>query len=482
MLVRDQLFIGGRWVTPRAPQWLHVHSPHDGHLVGRAVAGDASDVDAAVNSAIGALDAWSDLTPDARAKLLERMADYLESQAPVLTKLIVDEVGTPIRAAQRIQVALPIANLRNHATRLRKITFTRRVGHSLVSRQPAGIVAAITPWNYPLHQAVLKVAGALAAGCGVVLKPSELTPLNAFYLADAAHAAGLPAGVFNLVTGSPAIVGTALVSHAGVDRVSFTGSTETGRLVAATAAQSLKRVSLELGGKSAAILLDDAPLEKAVRSVVRSCNLNSGQTCTALTRLLVPKGLVTEAQRIAADCAQSLVVGDPHSEGSQVGPLISRRQLDRVRTWIVRGESEGAALLAGGKEPLHGLPAAGHYVRPTVFGQVDSRASIAREEIFGPVLCVMSYGEVDDAIDIANSTPYGLAGAVWSADSDRALAVAQRIRAGQVDINGAAFNPEAPFGGFKQSGYGREAGEFGIEDCLEYKSIQLAEPTAHSAA
>jgi len=328
----------------------------------------------------------------------------------------------------------------------------------------------------------LKVAGALAAGCTVVLKPSELTPLNAFYVADAAYAADLPAGVFNLVAGSPTVVGTALVSHPGVEKISFTGSTATGRLVASTAAQSLKRVSLELGGKSAAILLDDAPLEKAVKSVVRSCSLNSGQTCTALTRLLVPKHLLLEAQRIAADCAQSLVVEDPHSEHSQVGPLISHRQLDRVRTWIARGEAEGAVLLAGGKEPLRQLPAAGHYIRPTVFGHVDRRASIAQEEIFGPVLCVMSYDDVDDAIGIANSTPYGLAGAVWSADTDRALSVARRVRCGQIDINGAAFNPEAPFGGFKQSGYGREAGEFGIEDCLEYKSIQLTEPTASPAA
>jgi aldehyde dehydrogenase (NAD+) len=328
-----------------------------------------------------------------------------------------------------------------------------------VVREPVGVVAAITPWNYPLHQITLKVAAALAAGCTVVLKPSEVAPFNAFVLAEIIEAAGLPKGVFNLVTGTGAQAGEALVRHPGVDMISFT--------------QSVKRVALELGGKSASVILDDADLATAVKSTVNGCYLNSGQTCTALTRMLVPEAKYSEASRIASELANAFAVGDPLAESTRLGPLSSAAQLERVRGYIRKGVAEGADLLAGGAEPPEGAPAGGYYVRPTVFGKVKNSMTIAQEEIFGPVLSIIPYRDEEDAVRIANDSPYGLAGAVWSKDEARAQRVARRIRAGQVDVNGGAFNMNAPFGGFKQSGHGREAGVYGLEEFLEYKSLQL---------
>ena len=347
------------------------------------------------------------------------------------------------------------------------------MGNSLVVREPVGVVAAITPWNYPLHQIALKVAPALAAGCTVVLKPSEVAPFNAFILAEAIEAAGLPQGVFNLVTGYGADAGEALVKHRDVDMISFTGSTRAGKRISELAAQSVKRVALELGGKSASVILDDADLATAVKGTVNGCYLNSGQTCTALTRMLVPDSLYQEAARIAAEVAKSFTVGDPLAETTRLGPLSSQAQLERVRGYIRKGLQEGAELLAGGAEPPEGVPPGGYYVKPTVFGRVSNDMTIAREEIFGPVLSIIPYQDEEDAVRIANDTVYGLAGAVWSRDDARAQRVARRIRAGQVDVNGGAFNMNAPFGGFKQSGHGREAGVYGLEEFLEYKSLQL---------
>ena len=473
MLVRDKLFIGGRWVAPSGSEMIDVHNAGTGEVMGRVPAGDARDVDAAAAAARGALDKWSATSPSVRAELLERISAGLKTRADELAKTIAQEVGMPLKLAGRIQAGLPIANFANFAKLLKEFVFEERVGNSLVTREPVGVVAAITPWNYPLHQIALKVAPALAAGCTVVLKPSEVAPFNAFILAEAIEAAGLPQGVFNLVTGYGADAGEALVKHREVDMISFTGSTRAGKRISELAAQGVKRVALELGGKSASVILDDADLAAAVKGTVNGCYLNSGQTCTALTRMLVPNSLYQEAARIAAEVAKSFTVGDPLAEATRLGPLSSQAQLERVRGFIRKGLQEGAELLAGGADAPEGVPPGGYFVKPTVFGKVKNDMTIAQEEIFGPVLSIIPYKDEEDAVRIANDTVYGLAGAVWSRDDARAQRVARRIRAGQVDVNGGAFNMNAPFGGFKQSGHGREAGVYGLEEFLEYKSLQL---------
>ncbi|HEX5768893.1 MAG TPA: aldehyde dehydrogenase family protein, partial [Burkholderiales bacterium] len=340
-------------------------------------------------------------------------------------------------------------------------------------REPIGVAGLIVPWNFPMVTTSWKVAPALAAGCTVVLKPSEVAPLNAFVFAEVVETAGLPKGVLNVVTGTGPKAGEALVKHPGVDMISFTGSTRAGKRISELAAQSVKRVALELGGKSASVILEDADLATAVKGTLNGCYLNSGQTCTALTRMLVPEKRYDEAARLAAELARSFTVGDPLAESTRLGPLTSLAQLERVRGYIKKGVDEGAELLAGGAEPPEGAPAGGYYVRPTVFGKVRNDMTIAQEEIFGPVLSIIAYKDEEDAVRIANETPYGLAGAVWSKDDAHAQRVARRIRAGQVDVNGGAFNLNAPFGGFKQSGHGREAGVYGLEEFLEYKSLQL---------
>jgi aldehyde dehydrogenase (NAD+) len=473
MLVRDKLFIGGRWVAPAGREMIDVHNAGTGEVMGRVPAGGAKDVDAAVAAARGALDKWSATSPSVRAELLEKISAGLKARAEELAKTIAQEVGMPLKLAGRIQAGLPIANFANFAKLLKEFVFEERVGNSLVTREPVGVVAAITPWNYPLHQIALKVAAALAAGCTVVLKPSEVAPFNAFILAEATEAAGLPPGVFNLVTGYGKDAGEALVMHRDVDMISFTGSTRAGKRISELAAQSVKRVALELGGKSASVILDDADLATAVKGTVNGCYLNSGQTCTALTRMLVPQSRYEEAAKIAAEVANGFSVGDPLAETTRLGPLSSQAQLERVRGYIRKGLQEGAELLAGGADAPEGVPPGGYYVKPTVFGKVRNDMTIAREEIFGPVLSIIPYKDEEDAVRIANDTVYGLAGAVWSRDDARAQRVARRIRAGQVDVNGGAFNMNAPFGGFKQSGHGREAGVYGLEEFLEYKSLQL---------
>ena len=473
MLVRDKLFIGGRWVAPSGREMIDVHNAGTGEVMGRVPAGSAKDVDVAVAAARRAFESWSNTSADQRAELLGKISANLKARTDELAKTIAQEVGMPLKLAGRIQAGLPIANFANFAKLLKEFVFENRVGNSLVVREPVGVVAAITPWNYPLHQIALKVAPALAAGCTVVLKPSEVAPFNAFILAEAIEAAGLPQGVFNLVTGFGADAGEALVRHRDIDMISFTGSTRAGKRISELAAQSVKRVALELGGKSASVILDDADLATAVKGTVNGCYLNSGQTCTALTRMLVPDSLYQDAARIAAEVAKSFTVGDPLAETTRLGPLSSQAQLERVRGYIRKGLQEGAELLAGGAEPPEGVPPGGYYVKPTVFGRVRNDMTIAREEIFGPVLSIIAYKDEEDAVRIANDTVYGLAGAVWSRDEARAQRVARRIRAGQVDVNGGAFNMNAPFGGFKQSGHGREAGVYGLEEFLEYKSLQL---------
>jgi betaine-aldehyde dehydrogenase len=473
MLLRNQLFIGGAWVAPSGRETSEVHNAGNGQVMGRVPLGDAQDVERAVAAARSALDSWSATPPEQRSQFLEKISVGLKARADELARLIAQEVGMPLKMSARIQAGLPIANFLNYSKITREFAFEQKVGNSLVVRDPVGVVAAITPWNYPLHQITLKVAPALAAGCTVVLKPSEVAPFNAFLLAEVIEAAGLPKGVFNLVTGTGAQAGEALVRHPGVDMISFTGSTRAGKRISELASHSIKRVALELGGKSASVILDDADLASAVKSTVNGCYLNSGQTCTALTRMLVPESKYDEAARAAAEVAKSFTVGDPLAETTRLGPLSSAAQLERVRGYIRKGVQEGAELLAGGAEPPEGAPAGGYYVRPTVFGKVKNSMTIAQEEIFGPVLSNIPYRDEEEAVRIANDSPYGLAGAVWSKDEARAQRVARRIRAGQVDVNGGAFNLNAPFGGFKQSGHGREAGVYGLEEFLEYKSLQL---------
>jgi betaine-aldehyde dehydrogenase len=472
MLMRDKLFIGGQWVAPSTQESIEVHNAGTGEVMGRVPAGTERDIDAAVAAAHGALEGWSRTPVEQRAACLQKISDGLKARADELAKTIAQEVGMPIKLAGRIQAGLPIANFANYARIAGEFKFEERVGNSVVVKDPVGVVGAITPWNYPLHQIALKVAPALAAGCTVVLKPSEIAPFNAFILAEVVEAAGLPKGVFNLVTGYGPVVGEALVKHPKVDMISFTGSTRAGKRISEIAAQQVKRVALELGGKSASVILEDADLAAAVKGTVNGCFLNSGQTCTALTRMLVPASKYEEAAKLAAEAAKGFTLGDPLAETTRLGPLSSQMQLERVRGYIKKGLAEGAVLVAGGADAPEGLPG-GYFVKPTVFGKVKNSMTIAQEEIFGPVLSIIPYQDEDEAVRIANDSPYGLAGAVWSKDDARAQAVARRIRAGQIDVNGGAFNMNAPFGGFKQSGHGREAGVYGLEEFLELKSLQL---------
>ncbi|MBK7134851.1 MAG: aldehyde dehydrogenase family protein [Rhodocyclales bacterium] len=472
MQIRDKLYIDGRWTAASGKKTLDVISASTEEVMGRIPEGDYADVQAAVTAARRAFDGWAATPVAERAAFLKKIQEGLKARADDIARTIAGEVGMPLKLSAMIQAGSPIGTFGMYARMLGDFPFEEKVGHSLVVREPVGVVAAITPWNYPLHQIAAKVAPALAAGCTVVLKPSEVAPLNAFILADAIHEAGLPAGVFNLVTGTGPVVGEALVTHPEADMVSFTGSTRAGKRVSELAAQTVKRVALELGGKSAAVILDDADLAAAVRGTVNACFLNSGQTCTAHTRLLVPESRYAEAAKLAAESAARFTVGDPFAETSKLGPVISAAQRDRVRDFIRKGIAEGAELLCGGPDAPAGLTK-GYYVQPTVFGRVKPGSTIEQEEIFGPVLSIVTYKDEDEAARIANGTPYGLAGAVWAGSDERAIAFARRLRTGQVDINGGAFNALAPFGGYKQSGNGRELGKYGLEEFLEYKALQF---------
>ena len=468
----DQLYINGQWLTPAGRQTIAVINPATEAVIGHIPEGTEADVEAAVAAARSAHPAWSRTTPDERAAFLAKIQEGLMARMDEIARTITGEVGMPLKLSTRIQAGSPIAIFGLYAKMTGAFKFEEQVGHSLVLREAIGVAALITPWNYPLHQIAAKVAPALAAGCTVVLKPSEVAPLNAFILAEVIAAAGLPAGVFNLVTGFGAAVGEALVRHPEVDMVSFTGSTRAGKRVSELAAQSVKRVSLELGGKSAAVILDDADFASAVKGTVNACFLNSGQTCTAHTRMLVPESRYAEAAQLAIAAAQAFTLGDPMSDTTRLGPLASAAQREKVREYITMGIQEGAECLYGGAEAPEGL-ALGYYVKPTIFGRVAPGSTIAQEEIFGPVLAIITYRDEEEAIAIANGTLYGLAGAVWSGSDEHAVKVARQLRTGQVDINGGAFNIQAPFGGYKQSGNGRELGKYGLEEFLEYKALQL---------
>jgi acyl-CoA reductase-like NAD-dependent aldehyde dehydrogenase len=472
-LTRDRLFIGGEWVESAGTDRIDVLNPTTEQVIGSVPEGTAEDADRAVKAARAAFDSWSQVSPYDRAQYCAAIGAALADRGDDLAVLITSEMGMPIGLSRMIQAGLPSLTFSSMPQLVEEIQWEEEVGNSLIVREGAGVVAAITPWNYPLHQIANKVAPAIAAGCTVVLKPSEVVPLNAFVLAEVCEAVGLPAGVFNLVTGTGPVVGEAIVAHPETDMVSFTGSTRAGKRVSELAAQAVKPVALELGGKSPNIILDDADLEQAVTDGVAKCFLNSGQTCSALTRMLVPRDKLEQAERIAAVVAdEAFTPGDPFADGSALGPLVSETQRERVRGYIEKGQAEGAKLVAGGAESPEGLDT-GYFVRPTVFSDVTSDMTIAQEEIFGPVLAIMPYDGEEEAIRIANDTIYGLAGGVWSADEDRAKRVAARIRTGQVEINGGAFNPMAPFGGYKQSGHGRELGRYGLEEFLVAKSLQL---------
>ncbi len=469
---RDKLFIDGRWAAPSGKTAIDVINASTEAVMGRIPEGDAADVAAAVAAARRAFDGWAATPVAERAAFLKKIQEGLKARSEDIARTIAGEVGMPLKLSTMIQAGSPIGTFGMYSRMLGDFAFEEKVGHSLVLREPIGVVAAITPWNYPLHQIAAKVAPALAAGCTVVLKPSEVAPLNAFILAEVIDAAGLPAGVFNLVTGTGPVVGEAMVTHPEVDMVSFTGSTRAGKRVSELASQTVKRVALELGGKSAAVILDDADFAAAVRGTVNACFLNSGQTCTAHTRMLVPESRYAEAAKLAVEAAAKFTVGDPFAETSKLGPLISASQRDRVRDFIRKGIAEGAELLCGGPDAPAGLTK-GYYVQPTVFGRVKPGSTIEQEEIFGPVLSIIAYKDEDEAARIANGTPYGLAGAAWAGSDERAIAFARRMRTGQVDINGGAFNALAPFGGYKQSGNGRELGKYGLEEFLEYKALQF---------
>ena len=476
MLDHDKLYIGGQWVPSSGSGSIDVINASTEEVMGHIPEGTAEDVDRAVGAARAAFASWSRTEPQERAKFLRGLSDGLGARKQEIAETICGEVGMPMFLSQMIQAGLPASIAGSYPQILEDFAFEEQVGTSLVIKEPVGVVGAITPWNYPLHQIVAKVAPALAAGCTVVLKPSEIAPLNAFILADIIDGLGLPAGVFNLVSGTGDVVGEAIAAHPDVDMVSFTGSTRAGRRVSEVAAQTVKRVALELGGKSANVLLDDLDgeeLDRAARAGVGSCYLNSGQTCTAFTRMLVPRAKHDQIVDILRDEVESVyTIGDPATGAGRLGPLISDAQRQRVRGYIEKGIEEGATLVTGGAEQPEDLPT-GYYVKPTVFADVDNSMTIAQEEIFGPVLSVIPYDDEDDAVRIANDSPYGLSGGVWSADTDRAKRVARRIRTGQLEINGGGFNPVAPFGGYKQSGHGRELGRYGLEEFLQTKSLQL---------
>jgi betaine-aldehyde dehydrogenase len=463
-------FIDGKWQAGEGQARLPVHNASTEALMAELVSASLTQTEQAIVAARRAFETWSQTPVQTRCEMIDRVVQGLKDRTDELGETIANEVGMPLKLAKMIQVGGPVFNWSYTAKVARSYEWEQTVGNSQVLREPIGVVSCITPWNFPLNQITLKVAPALAAGCTVVLKPSEIAPLNAIILAEIIEAAGFPPGVFNLIHGTGPEVGELMVSHPAVDMVSFTGSTRAGRRIGELAAQTIKRVALELGGKSASVVLPDADLEAAVKGTVSACMLNSGQTCSAHTRLLVHESQYEAAKPLIAQAIQKLNIGPSLDETSRLGPLVSANQRDRVVAMIEKGLAEGAELIVGGPERPD-LPK-GYFVQPTAM-RVQPQHTLAREEIFGPVLVVLTYKDEDDAIRIANNTAYGLGGGVWSADETRAMAVARKLRTGQVDINGAPFNSKAPFGGYKQSGNGRENGVYGFEEFLEYKAVQF---------
>jgi aldehyde dehydrogenase (NAD+) len=467
--IRNGAYIGGRWVALEGAM-LPIVNPATEQVVGEIAAGSASDVGRAVAAARAAFPAFAALPVSERATYLDRIRTLVLERTEEFAQAISREMGAAINYARNAQVPLAAEHLRVACDLLADYRFLSLQGSTAIVREPIGVCALITPWNWPLYQITAKVAPALAAGCTVVLKPSELSPLSALLFAQVVHDAGLPAGVFNLVNGTGPEVGEAMAVHPDVDMISITGSNRAGVLVAQAAAPTVKRVTQELGGKSPNVLLPDADFARVVPLGVMAAFRNVGQSCSAPTRMVVPRAHVDEVERLAAETARAIVVGDPRGEETVLGPLANRAQFDRVQEMIRAGIAEGAKLLCGGPGRPEGLEH-GFFARPTIFSAVATSMRIAQEEIFGPVLCIIPYDSVDDAVDIANDTPYGLGGHVQGADLAQARAVALRIRTGQVHINHPAWDPFAPFGGYKRSGNGREYGEHGLGEYLEVKAI-----------
>ena len=471
MKILNKNYINGSWVDWNGDM-ADVHEAATGDVIARVPMSDPGQMELAIAAAHAAFEVWSESSVEQRVNVLGQLHAGLKQRAPEIAEAVSREVGMPLKLATAIQAGLPATVTKTYTDMLPEFPFVEQSGNSEVQYAPVGVVGCVTPWNYPLHQIILKVVPAIAAGCTVVLKPSEIAPQAAFILADILDETDLPAGVFNMVCGAGQTVGETLIRHPDVRMLSFTGSTRTGHAIAHAAADDFKRIALEMGGKSASVVLSDADLEAAVKGTVSNCLLNSGQTCTALTRLLVPADRHDEACKLAAAAAARMTPGNPLDEATRLGPLASAQQRDRVMDYIRLGVAEGATLVAGGPDAPEGLDK-GYFVQATVFGNVDPNSTIAQEEIFGPVLCVIPYSDEAEALRIANGTAYGLSGAVWSADREKAKAFAAKLRTGQVTVNGGGFNPLAPFGGFGHSGIGREFGKWGLEEFLEVRSLQL---------
>ncbi|VEG54923.1 betaine-aldehyde dehydrogenase [Mycolicibacterium aurum] len=465
---RTELYIDGGWVSPDGSDAIEVIDPATERVLGTVPSGTAADVDAAVAAAREAFDPLIGVA-ERRARL-DAVITAMEKRLPDIAETITAEMGAPIRVSQTVQTQVPLAVARGFAEALATFEFEERIGNSLVTREPYGVVAAITPWNYPLYQVVAKVLPAIAAGCPVVLKPSNEAPLSVFEFVDALHEAGLPPGTVNLVSGPGRVIGERMSEHPDVDFVSFTGSTGVGSRVGELAGRTIKKVALELGGKSANVILDGADLATAVKVGVGNAFLNGGQTCMAWTRMLVPASRYGEALDLVEAAVRKYTVGDPWDPGTRIGPSASESQYHTVLGFIERAGRDGARLLTGGADKLRDV---GFYIAPTVFADVDPDSELGQEEVFGPVLAVIPFTDTDDALRIANGTPYGLSGAVWAADDDSAVAFARRVQTGQLDINGGRYNPAAPFGGYKKSGIGRELGRIGFEEYLQIKSLQM---------
>lgn len=470
---RLDFYIDGAWVTPATPNRLDVINPATEEPCGAISLGSAADVESAVAAATRAFPAWSTSSVETRLALLDRIADVYKSRMPEIAQTISMEMGAPITLATKAHAPAGVGHLKEVRRVLADYAFETRVGNAIVRREAYGVCGLITPWNWPINQIACKVFPALAAGCTMVLKPSEVAPLNAILFAEILHEAGVPRGVFNLVNGDGVRVGRALSAHPGIDLMSFTGSTRAGIAVARAGAETIKKVTQELGGKSANIILRDADFARAIPAGLQRAYSNGGQTCTAPTRMFVPAERRDEAAALAAQTARAMVLGDPADPATQIGPMASAAQFEKIQRLIETGIRDGAKLVTGGAGRPEGHNR-GYYVRPTVFVHVTNDMTIAREEIFGPVLSILPYEDEDAAIAAANDTPYGLSGMVWG-EPDHARAVANRLRTGMVILNGASVDHDAPFGGYKQSGNGREWGRFGFEEFLEIKTLAGAE-------